>query len=71
MFAGHEAIQPLLEIQEEIRAAVGKPKRARAARRGRSGGCPRIDELAAAKLKQAFEVPEKLERYKRISEVKK
>ncbi|HEU5464771.1 MAG TPA: polyribonucleotide nucleotidyltransferase, partial [Candidatus Binatia bacterium] len=30
----------------------------------------RVEELAAAKLKQALEVPEKLERYKRIAEVK-
>src|SRR6185295_20227392 len=30
----------------------------------------RIEELALAKLKQALEVPEKLERYKRIGEVK-
>ena len=27
LFAGHEAIQPLLEIQEEIRRAIGKVKR--------------------------------------------
>ena len=27
LFAGHEAIQPLLEMQEEIRRAVGKAKR--------------------------------------------
>ena len=27
LFAGHDAIQPLLQIQEEIRQALGKPKR--------------------------------------------
>ena len=27
LFAGHEAIQPLLQIQEEIRREIGKPKR--------------------------------------------
>jgi polyribonucleotide nucleotidyltransferase len=70
LFAGHEAIQPLLEIQEEIRSALGKPKRQvplaqldQAARR-------RVEGLALSKLKQALEIPEKLERYKRIAEVK-
>jgi polyribonucleotide nucleotidyltransferase len=70
LFAGHEAIQPLLEIQEEIRGALGKPKRQvplaqldQAARR-------RVEGLALSKLKQALEIPEKLERYKRIAEVK-
>ena len=27
LFAGHEAIQPLLQIQEDIRREIGKPKR--------------------------------------------
>jgi polyribonucleotide nucleotidyltransferase len=70
LFAGHEAIQPLLEIQEEIRRTLGKPKRQvplaqldQAARR-------RVEGLALSKLKQALEIPEKLERYKRIAEVK-
>jgi polyribonucleotide nucleotidyltransferase len=70
LFAGHEAIQPLLKIQEEIRGALGKPKRQvplaqldQAARR-------RVEGLALSKLKQALEIPEKLERYKRIAEVK-
>src|SRR5207245_10699488 len=35
-----------------------------------SGVVKRVEELALAKLKQAIEIPEKLERYKRIGEVK-
>ena len=58
LFAGHEAIQPLLEVQEEIRRALGKPKRqvplAELDRAGR-----RVEGLALTKLKQAIEVPEK------------
>jgi len=70
LFKGHEAIQPLLQIQEEIRREIGKPKRQvplavldPAVVRG-------VEDLATAKLKQAIEIPEKLERYKRIAEVK-
>ena len=70
LFAGHEAIQPLLRIQEEIRQAVGKPKREVPLAHIEESISHRIEELALAKLKQALEIPEKLERYKRIGEVK-
>ena len=70
LFAGHEAIQPLLQIQEEIRQAVGKPKREVPLAHIDDAISRRIEELALAKLRQALEIPEKLERYKRIGEVK-
>jgi polyribonucleotide nucleotidyltransferase len=70
LFAGHEAIQPLLEIQEEIRRAVGKVKREVLLAELNPTVVRRVEELALAKLKQALEIPEKLERYKRIAEVK-
>ena len=70
LFTGHEAIQPLLQIQEEIRREIGKPKRHVPLAELNSGVVKRVEELALAKLKQAIEIPEKLERYKRISEVK-
>jgi len=70
LFAGHEAIQPLLQIQEEIRREIGKPKRHVPLAELNSGVVKRVEELALAKLKQAIEIPEKLERYKRIGEVK-
>jgi len=70
LFAGHEAIQPILEIQEEIRRAIGKVKRQVPLAELNHAVVRRVDELALTKLKQALEVPEKLERYKRIAEVK-
>jgi polyribonucleotide nucleotidyltransferase len=70
LFAGHEAIQPLLQIQEEIRQAVGKPKREVPLAGLDHNVVRRVENLAQAKLKQALEIPEKLERYKRIAEVK-
>ena len=70
LFAGHEAIQPLLEMQEEIRRAVGKAKRQVPLAQLDKAAAQRIEGLALSKLKQALEVPEKLERYKRIAEVK-
>jgi polyribonucleotide nucleotidyltransferase len=70
LFTGHRAIQPLLEIQEEIRREVGKTKRQVPLATLDAGVVRRIEELASSKLMQALEIPEKLERYKRIAEVK-
>ena len=70
LFAGHDAIQPLLQIQEEIRQALGKPKRVVPLAELNHAVAKRIEDLAQSKLQQALEIPEKLERYKRIAEVK-
>jgi polyribonucleotide nucleotidyltransferase len=70
LFAGHEAIQPLLQIQEEFRREIGKAKRHVPLAEIDSAVKRRVEDLALAKLKQALEVPEKLERYKRIADVK-
>ncbi|MBM4263099.1 MAG: polyribonucleotide nucleotidyltransferase [Deltaproteobacteria bacterium] len=70
LFAGHQAIQPLLDLQEELRATLGKPKRVVPLAELDHGVVRRVEELASAKLKAALEIPEKLERYKRIAEVK-
>jgi len=70
LFKGHEAIQPLLQIQEELRREIGKTKRqVPVAVRDRSV-VQRVEELALQKLKQAMEIPEKLQRYQRLSDVK-
>ena len=70
LFAGHEAIQPLLQIQEDIRREIGKPKRHVPLAQLDHAVTRRVEDLALTKLRQALEVPEKLERYKRIAEVK-
>ena len=70
LFAGHEAIQPLLELQEEIRREVGKAKRQVPLAELNPAVVNRVEELALTKLKQAIEIPEKQERYRRIGEVK-
>jgi len=70
LFAGHEAIQPLLQIQEELRREIGKPKRHVPLAQLDHAVARRVEDLALTRLRQALEVPEKLERYKRIAEVK-
>jgi polyribonucleotide nucleotidyltransferase len=70
LFTGHQAIQPLLDIQEEIRREVGKTKRQVPLAELDSAVVRRVHELASARLKQTLEIPEKLERYKRIGEIR-
>jgi polyribonucleotide nucleotidyltransferase len=70
LFVGHEAIQPLLQLQEELRREVGKVKRQVPLAELNRDIVRRVEELASAKLKEALEVQEKLERYKRIAEIK-
>jgi polyribonucleotide nucleotidyltransferase len=70
LFKGHEAIKPLLEIQEQVRHEIGKTKRQVPLAERDAAVVRRVEELALDKLRQAIEIPEKLERYKRLSEVK-
>jgi polyribonucleotide nucleotidyltransferase len=70
LFAGHQAIQPLLEAQEQLRRELGKVKRQVPLAELDAGIVRRVEELALSKLEQAIEIPEKQERYKRLAEVK-
>ncbi len=70
LFTGHEAIQPLLQLQEEIRREVGKAKRQVPLAELDTAMVRQVEQLALSKLQQAIEIPEKLERYKQIGEIK-
>jgi polyribonucleotide nucleotidyltransferase len=70
LFAGHEAILPLLDMQEELRRELGKPKRQVPLIERDRGVARRVEGLASEKLKEALAIGEKLERYKRLGEVK-
>ena len=70
LFTGHEAIQSLLQVQEEIRQAIGKPKRQVPLAELDATIARRVEQLALSRLQQAIEIPEKLERYKQIGEIK-
>ena len=70
LFTGHQAIQPLLQIQEDIRREIGKPKRQVPLAELDAAIVRQVEQLALSKLQQAIEIPEKLERYKQIGEIK-
>jgi polyribonucleotide nucleotidyltransferase len=71
LFKGHEAIQPLLDYQAEIKREVGKTKRAIPFIEPDKALTQRIDGLARDKVVQAIAITEKLERYKRLDVIKK
>ncbi|MEK7782707.1 MAG: polyribonucleotide nucleotidyltransferase [Candidatus Binatota bacterium] len=70
LFLGHEAIQPLLDYQEEIKRALGKSKRPVPVVQRDRALTQRVDELARGKILEAIAIPEKQERYRRVDEVK-
>jgi polyribonucleotide nucleotidyltransferase len=70
LYLGHEAMQPLFEMQAEIKAALGKPKRSVTAPEVDSALVARVRELAKAKLATALAVEGKHERNDAVREVR-
>jgi polyribonucleotide nucleotidyltransferase len=62
MFA-HKAAQPLIDLQDKLRAAVGKPKREFVPPAKDPVLVARVTELAMPKIEAAMAIREKLERY--------
>ena len=70
LFLGHETIQPLLDLQEQIKREVGKAKRLVPVVEQDKQLVKRVGELAREGIQQALAITEKQERYKRLDEVK-
>jgi polyribonucleotide nucleotidyltransferase len=71
LFKGHEAIQPLLDYQEEIKRAVGKTKRQVPLIEHDKNLLQSVEGLARDKIMGAIAIGEKLERYKKLDEIKR
>jgi polyribonucleotide nucleotidyltransferase len=65
IFYGHQALQPLLDMQEEIKREVGKPKREIPAPARDETLAARTYEMAAPMLQEVIRTPEKKERQKK------
>jgi polyribonucleotide nucleotidyltransferase len=70
LFLGHQAIQPLLNIQEQIKREVGKAKRTVPVVEQDKELVKRIGELARESIRESLAITDKQERYKRLDEVK-
>jgi polyribonucleotide nucleotidyltransferase len=69
IFFGHQALQPLLDMQEELREAAGRPKRAYAAVEVPDEMIQRAEKLARDEIDRSLRIPEKMARRDRIAEI--
>jgi polyribonucleotide nucleotidyltransferase len=70
IFFGHQALQPLIDIQEELKAALGKPKRDFTPPAKDPELVALVTEKARAPLGEALIIPEKMKRYAAVREAK-
>lgn len=71
LYFGHQAVQPVLEMQEKMRKALGRPKREVPAVEKDPALVARVREVATEKLISALSNREKLARYAALDEAKK
>ncbi|WP_319523126.1 polyribonucleotide nucleotidyltransferase [uncultured Desulfosarcina sp.] len=70
IFFGHQAIQPLIDIQEELKAAMGRPKRPFIPPEKDAALVERVAEMARTPLGEALTIPEKMKRYEAVRAAK-
>jgi len=70
IFFGHDAMQPLIDAQEQLQKLVGREKRAFEAPVADAAIANRVKELAEAKMLAAVKIRDKQERYATIDELK-
>lgn len=69
IFFGHEAVQPIIDAQIELRKAAGVAKREIAPKAVDEALKARVKELAYAQIKEAVRIVAKQERHSRISTI--
>jgi polyribonucleotide nucleotidyltransferase len=70
IFFGHTAIQPIIDIQEQLKAEIGKPKRPFTPPEKDPALVEMLREKASAPLHEALIIPEKMKRYEAVRTVK-
>ena len=69
LFQGHQALQPLIDLQEKLKDQLGKTKRVPPPEVKDESLTARVRELAQDKLKEAVGIADKKQRNARIDEV--
>jgi polyribonucleotide nucleotidyltransferase len=69
VFFGHQALQPLLDMQEEIKEEAGKPKRETPAPVRDETLATKVSEMAGPMLQEVIRTPEKQARQKKRDDV--
>ncbi|MEN8245103.1 MAG: polyribonucleotide nucleotidyltransferase [Thermodesulfobacteriota bacterium] len=71
IFFGHEALKPIVEIQEKLQESVGKAKREFAPPEKDAALVAKLTAAAEDRLRETLVIPDKMERYSAVREVKK
>ena len=70
IFFGHEALQPLIDLQVELKASNGVPKREFSIPEKDPELVEKLDPMARTPLREALAIPAKLERHAALRKVK-
>lgn len=70
IFFGHQAMQPVIEIQKKLQKDRGKPKRAFSVPEKDAVLVEKVESLASQRIKDALGITDKMERYGAIRAVK-
>ncbi len=70
LFGAHEAMKPLLDMQDELRQALGKPKRVVTPEAHDDAKLARVEKEARGEIAKAFEVRAKHERSAALKEAR-
>jgi len=71
IFFGHEAIQPIISLQEKLREAVGIPKRPFESAEKDGELAEKLGSLALGRIREAMNISVKIERNKAIRAIRK
>ncbi|NNG02213.1 MAG: polyribonucleotide nucleotidyltransferase [Desulfobacteraceae bacterium] len=71
VYFGHEAIKPLVDLQTELRATLGKPKREFIPPEKDAQLVEKLTAEATSKIRETIVIPEKMKRYAAMRELKK
>ncbi len=70
IYFGHKSIQPLIELQEKLKEAVGAPKRLFAPPEKEQDLVNKIESSAMSLMREAILIPDKLKRYAALQDLK-
>ncbi|MBC2711988.1 MAG: polyribonucleotide nucleotidyltransferase [Desulfosarcina sp.] len=70
IFFGHHAMQPIIDIQEQLKAEIGKPKRPFTPPENDPALVEMLREKASAPLREVLTIPEKMKRYEAVRTTK-
>jgi polyribonucleotide nucleotidyltransferase len=70
IFFGHEALQPIIELQVKLKEAVGKPTRSIPSVEPDQSLHDRIETLAGERISQAVTIKQKVERQNMLEQIK-